>query len=145
MARHKEITQADKVLFDFARTGRGKKTYNSVCRSLGALTRENMVSRFKIGKTNDPFGRFKREYARLYAELLVVYRTRSRGAAADMEKRLIDQNWEYRRCDNWASGGGGHVGERGPYYVYVVIRYRRKRRPQPSITSWRRCSDFCVH
>src|SRR5258708_2713232 len=117
MIQRPKVTQRDRVLFDFARTGQVGKIYRSVCRSLGALTRESSVSRFKIGKTNDPFGRYKREYADVYAELLIIYRTRSRSAAAEMETRLIDKNWDLTNCYNRQRGGGGHVGKCGPYYV----------------------------
>jgi len=128
VSQHSNITQADRITCDFQRTGRVDAVFSAVCRSLGlgALTRKTNVSRFKIGKTNDPFGRYKREYARDYAELVLLYRTASRRSAATMEKRLIEKNCELHQCKNWAGGGGGHVGKLGPYFVYVVIRFRRK-------------------
>jgi hypothetical protein len=81
------------------------------------------VSRFKIGITNDPWRRFNQAYARYYDEMIVLYKTASINNVSRVEAFLVNHNWEV--TDNAIAGGGGHIGE-SPYFLYVVLRHRRR-------------------
>ncbi len=98
-------------------TGHLQKLLSVIVKRLSALTRKNKVQRFKIGITNNPRRRYLRKYARIYDEMLVLYRTTSINYVSQLEDELIKHNWEH--TDNKISGGGGDYGE-PPYYLYVV-------------------------
>jgi hypothetical protein len=108
------------VLFDLT-TGRPADVASSLRRRVSAYTRDDRVSRFKIGITNNPDGRFSNGYARDYDEMVVLYRSSSIDSVSQVECDLIEHNAEITR--NRIAGGGGDYGH-PPYYLYLVVRYR---------------------
>ncbi len=74
----------------------------------------------KIGITNNPERR-KKEYAksRNWDKMVVLYSTTSLKYIREIERELIEYNWDY--VHNLISGGGGDYSQ-PPYYLYVVIR-----------------------
>ena len=80
--------------------------------------------RFKIGITNNPLGRFSNGYARDYDQMIVVYQSASLDSVSQVECDLIEHNGDITR--NRITGGGGDYGE-PPYYLYLVVRYKRRR------------------
>lgn len=87
---------------------------------IGALTRDYLVSNFKIGITGDPERR-AHEYGEFYGEMVVLYETRSEAHVRDSERDLTSLYEGY--CDNSITGGGGTLGG-PPYYLYLVRRHR---------------------
>lgn len=108
------------VHFDLT-TGRPADVESTLRRRVSAYTREDRVSRFKIGITNSPYGRFSNGYARDYDEMIVLYRSSSLDSVSQVECDLIEHNAEITR--NRIAGGGGDYGE-PPYYLYLVIRHK---------------------
>lgn len=105
-------------------TGRPPNIVSCVSRVISACTREDRVRRFKVGITNNPEIRFQRAYSKLYDKMIVVYRSSSLSNVSDLECDLIEHNREL--ADNMIGGGGGNYGD-PPYFMYVVIKYRRVR------------------
>lgn len=110
----------DVVHFDLT-TGRPADVGSTLRRRVSAFTREDRVSRFKIGITNNPYARFSNGYSHDYDEMIVLYRSSSLDSVSQVECDLIAHNEEITR--NRIAGGGGDYGE-PPYYLYLVIRYR---------------------
>ena len=110
----------DVVHFDLT-MGRPADVATMLRRRVSAYTREDWVSRFKIGITNNPYGRFSNGYAREYDEMIVLYRSSSLDSVSQVECDLIEHNGEITR--NRIAGGGGNYGE-PPYYLYLVARYK---------------------
>jgi hypothetical protein len=100
-------------------TGRPSEVVSGVLRSISAYTRRDRVRGFKIGITNDPERRFREGYAHAYHKMAVVYQSASIDNISELERLLIEHNYEL--CDNIISGGGGNYGD-PPYYLYVVVR-----------------------
>ena len=109
---------SDRVIYNYF-TGWPSEVVSDVLRSISAYTRRDRVRGFKIGITSDPERRFQEEYAHAYRNMAVVYQSSSVANVADMERLLIDHNWEL--ADNIISGGGGNYGD-PPYYLYVAMR-----------------------
>jgi hypothetical protein len=110
----------DVVHFDVT-TGRPAEVASTLRRRVSAYTREDRVSRFKIGITNNPRGRFSNGYARDYHEMIVLYRSASLDSVSQVERDLIEHNAEITR--NRIAGGGGDYGG-APYYLYLVVRHK---------------------
>lgn len=108
----------DRVEYNFL-TGRPADVVTRILRSISAYTRRDRTRGFKIGITNDPERRFREGYAHAYHKMAVVYQSMSIGNVKELERLLVDHNWEL--CDNIVSGGGGTVSE-PPYYLYVAVR-----------------------
>jgi len=92
----------------------------SLIRSVGQYTR--YFERIKIGITNNPerrLGEHRRSRAG-WNKMVVKYRTTSVTFINQMERVLIDHHWDY--IQNEARGGGGPDGK-GPYYLYVLLKY----------------------
>lgn len=94
-------------------------------RKLGQISRHQGFHQ-KVGITNSPENRWKQAYAgQGWQSMIVIYKSRSHSHVADIERRLIDW-FEYSSINrfyyNQCGGGGGRIGEFGPYYVYVVNR-----------------------
>lgn len=101
-------------------TGRPSNIYSRLIRVVSSLTRTSLVRRFKIGITNNPRRRW-RKYENFYDDMVVVYGTTSVTHVFSLECSLIDHNFDV--CENIRTGGGGRVGD-GPYYLYVVRKFR---------------------
>ena len=108
----------DRVVYNFF-TGHPQDVVSDVLRSISAYTRADRVTAFKIGITNNPERRFKEAYDHYYSKMAVVYRSKSINNVAQLERELINHNWEL--TDNIISGGGGREGK-PPYFMYVVMR-----------------------
>ena len=115
--------ESDRVVYSYF-TGRPKDIVSDVLRVISAYTRGDRVRYFKIGITNNPKSRFQQGYAKLYDKMIVVYRSTSLDNVSDLERELIEHNREL--ADNMIAGGGGNYGD-PPYWMYVVIQYRRNR------------------
>ena len=113
----------DVVHFDLM-TGRPSEIASALRRRVSAYTREDRVARFNIGITNAPHGRFSNGYARDYDEMIVLYKSSSLDSVSRAECDLIEHNAEITR--NRIAGGGGNYGET-PYYLYLVLRHKRRR------------------
>ena len=76
---------------------------------------------FKIGITNWPERRASqyRSNGSVFGEMIVLYETRIRRNAAELEARLINHNWDRYKLGNERGGGGGRHGE-GWYFLYVA-------------------------
>lgn len=99
-------------------TGRPDRILSTLLRRVSAYTRQTKVSKFKIGITCSPDRRWVEGYRHEYERMIVVYRTTSDKHVRQMERLLVDHNWE---CgDNVYRGGGGPSGV-GPYYLYIVV------------------------
>lgn len=109
----------DVVYFDLT-TGRPGDVASTLRRRVSAYTREDRVSRFKIGITNNPHGRFSNGYVRDYDQMIVLYESSSLDSVSQVECDLIEHNAAITR--NRITGGGGDYGE-PPYYLYLVVRY----------------------
>ena len=89
-------------------------------RRIGALVRR--ADSFKIGITNWPERRanqHENHYGSEFSEMIVLYQTRTRRNAADLEAKLIDYNWYHYKLRNERGGGGGRYGE-GWYFLYLM-------------------------
>lgn len=104
-------------------TGRPQAVVSTVLRKISAYTRESNVRWFKIGITNNPERRFQKHKTN-YDRMVVIYRTISLDSVCELECELIEHNREL--ADNMIGGGGGKAGK-PPYYLYVVIKYLKKR------------------
>lgn len=104
-------------------TGAPGRVLSRLLRKLSAYTREDCVKNFKIGITNYPERRFSQAYARYYDEMIVLYQTTSIDFVSQIEALLVEHNWEI--TDNTIAGGGGNIGV-PPYFLYVVLRQRRR-------------------
>lgn len=102
-------------------TGRPSEVVGPLRRRLSGYTRQDRVRRFKIGITNDPRTRFFKGYANDYDEMIVLYESPSINSVSQVERELIDHNFDFAR--NRIAGGGGNYGQ-PPYYLYVVLRAR---------------------
>ena len=102
-------------------TGGRQYIVSHVLKVISANTREDRVRWFKIGITNNPESRF-RHYAKDYDKMIVVYRSSSLNNVSELERELIEHNREI--ADNVIGGGGGNYGS-PPYFLYVVIKYRK--------------------
>jgi len=108
----------DTVHFDFS-TGRPSEIAAVLRRRVSAYTRDGVVSKFKIGITNNPRARFSKGYSTDYDEMIVLYKSKSLDSVSQVECDLIDHNKEITK--NRIAGGGGNYGE-PPYYLYIVLR-----------------------
>lgn len=90
-------------------------------RRVSAYTREDVVSRFKIGITNNPQARFSKGYSAKYDEMIVLYRSSSLDFVSQVECDLIKHNEELAK--NRVGGGGGNYGD-PPYYLYIVLKQK---------------------
>jgi hypothetical protein len=108
----------ERVVYNFV-TGRPQEVVSDVLRSISAYTRSDRVRGFKIGITSDPERRFREAYDHAYHKMAVVYRSSSVANVAELERLLIEHNWEL--ADNIIAGGGGNYSD-PPYYLYVVMR-----------------------
>lgn len=89
-------------------------------RSISQYTRH--YSKVKIGITNSPERR-KREHHKTNHEwdmLVVKYRTSSNNFINKMEALCIEYQKEY--VINQRNGGGGPNSEKGPYYLYLLLK-----------------------
>jgi hypothetical protein len=112
------LMSQDEVHFDFS-TGRPSAVATILRRRMSAYTREGVVSRFKIGITNNPRARFSNGYSGDYDEMIVLYKSKSLDSVSRVEYDLIDHNKEITK--NRIAGGGGNYGD-PPYYLYIVLR-----------------------
>ena len=83
--------------------------------------KRNFRRNFKIGITNDPERRANEYDSRdggRYHQMVVLYQTGGRQRIRDMEAMLVRKHLQ--GSDNEQGGGGGLVGRRGPYYLYIV-------------------------
>lgn len=103
-------------------TGRPQDIISSVLRSISANTRKDRVRYFKIGITNGPERRFRQAYVTNYDKMLVIYRSTSLKFVSELECELIEHNKDL--ADNIIGGGGGNYGD-PPYFMYVVIKYKK--------------------
>lgn len=101
--------------------GRPQEVLSSLRRRISSFTRHGSVRKFKLGITNNPERRYRQAYARAYDEMLVLYRSSSIACVSELESELIHHNWDF--CDNLVAGGGGGIGRKSPYFLYVVIKY----------------------
>jgi hypothetical protein len=118
MTELEENMRDERVIYNFL-TGHPQDIVSDVLRSISAYTREDRVTAFKIGITNNPERRFKEAYDHYYSKMAVVYRSTSINNVAQLEHELIEHNREL--ADNIISGGGGREG-RPPHFMYVVMR-----------------------
>lgn len=105
----------ERVIFS-PETGWPQAVVTSVSRRISAYTRSDRVNGFKIGITNNPERRFRDGYAHAYPKMAVVYQSSSLENVSELERLLIEHNYEL--ADNIISGGGGNYGD-PPYYLYV--------------------------
>lgn len=108
----------ERVIYNYF-TGHPQNVVSDVLRSISAYTREDRVTAFKIGITNNPERRFKEAYDHYYSKMAVVYKSTSINNVAELERELIKHNKGL--ADNINAGGGGREG-RPPYFMYVVMR-----------------------
>lgn len=108
----------DTVHFDL-RIGRPSEVAAILRRTVSAYTREGVVSRFKIGITNNPRARFSNGYSTDYDEMIVLYKSTSLDSVSKVECDLIDHNKEITKN---RIAGGGNYGD-PPYYLYIVLRH----------------------
>ena len=97
----------------------------NINRRLGGFKKRS--SAFKIGITNCPKKRieqYENDYPKHFGEMIVLYKTSSLKNVRELEKQLIEENWDDERLFNLIGGGGGKAGE-GPYYLYIVRRRRK--------------------
>lgn len=113
--------RSDAVHLDFI-TGRPSAVASILRRRVSAYTREGVVSRFKIGITNNPRARFSHGYSADYDEMIVLYKSPSLDSVSDVEHDIIEHNEEI--TENRIAGGGGNYGE-PPYYLYIVLRNKQ--------------------
>lgn len=111
----------ERVVYSYF-TGRPQDIVSNVLRVISAYTRKDRVRWFKIGITNNPESRFQHGYAKSYDKMIVLYRSSSLSNVSDLERELIEHNREL--ADNMIGGGGGNYGN-PPYFMYVVIKYRK--------------------
>jgi hypothetical protein len=113
------------VYYDYD-TGRPGSVLSNVRRRISSFTRFGKVRKFKIGITNSPERRWRQCYESVYDEMLVVYQSSSIYCVSELEYELVNHNWFH--CDNIIAGGGGGIGRTPPYFLYVVVKYRRDTR-----------------
>ena len=101
-------------------TGRHSEVAVILRRRVSAYTRKGVVSRFKIGITNNPLARFSNGYSTDYDAMIVLYKSKSLDSVSKVECDLIDHNKEITK--NRIAGGGGNYGD-PPYYLYIVLRH----------------------
>ena len=87
---------------------------------VSAFVRPDRAYRFKVGITTNPFLR-ARQHQRYYNEMIVVYQTSSDKFVRRLERFLTDYFKD--RSDNERAGGGGRSAD-GPYYLYVLVRWK---------------------
>ena len=58
-----------------------------------------------------------------YDKMFVVYESTSINSVSRLEDELVEHNRDL--ADNIIAGGGGGIGN-PPYYLYVVVKYRRR-------------------
>ncbi len=58
-----------------------------------------------------------------YDKMFVVYESTSINSVSRLEDELVEHNRDL--ADNLIAGGGGGIGN-PPYYLYVVVKYRRR-------------------
>jgi hypothetical protein len=109
----------DAVHFDVS-TGRPSAVATILRRRVSAYTREGVVSRFKIGITNNPRARFSNGYSADYDEMIVLYKSWSLDSVSKVELDILEHNEEI--TENRIAGGGGNYGN-PPYYLYIVLRH----------------------
>lgn len=109
------------VIWKHLVSGHPSAVVDEIIRLVSGLTRGDSFSRFKIGRTSDPEGRFAKKDYNIYDEMVVVYRTDSVDNVDLMEALLVEHNEEW--ADNEVAGGGGPLGD-APYFVYVVRKLR---------------------
>lgn len=75
----------------------------------------------KIGITCNPERRLSEHYRSKHEwdQMVIKYKTTSVKYINQIEKLLIDSNWNY--VTNERGGGGGPNGE-PPYYLYVLLK-----------------------
>lgn len=100
-------------------TGNFENSSTFLRRSISQYTTWNKV---KIGITNNPDGRW-RQHSKSdegWARMIVKYRTNSLQLIKEMERQLIEYQWEF--IENQVGGGGGNLGATGPYYLYILLK-----------------------
>jgi hypothetical protein len=104
-------------LFDETMTGHPSAILSTMLRRVSGYTRDCY---FKIGITCDPEGRWQ-AHKSSYDQMVLVYESSSIDCVRQLERELTEHNQEF--ADNVISGGGGNIGKRGPYYLYVLLRH----------------------
>ncbi len=100
-------------------TGNFSDVKRFLIRSISQYTRYH--NNVKIGITCAP-NRRKSQHKKgdsNWSKMVVKYQTSSVNYINEMEKILIEYNWEF--IENEAKGGGGRNGN-PPYYLYVLLR-----------------------
>jgi hypothetical protein len=97
-------------------TGHPTAIASTMRRRVSAYTRD---CSFKIGITCNPDARWQ-AHKHAYDQMVVVCESSSIDCVSQLERELTDHNQDF--ADNVISGGGGHIGKRGPYYLYVLLR-----------------------
>jgi hypothetical protein len=97
-------------------TGHPSAIVSTMRRRISAYTRN---CDFKIGITCNPERRWQ-AHKDHWDQMLVVYQSSSIDCVSQLECELIEHNEEF--AENVISGGGGHIGQRGPYYLYILLR-----------------------
>ncbi len=92
-----------------------KNVRSKIGSSIVYYSKEHKV---KVGITSKP----KRRAAKYtiesdYDDMIVLFKTSSEQTIRELEKFLVEKNWEL--VDNEIGGGGGPLGN-GPYYLYIV-------------------------
>lgn len=108
---------------DYSR--QGWPTNLMLTRCVSGFTRDGRAKRFKIGLTNNPPARAGQYSASgcPYSRMVVIYKTRSRRNAGEVERLLIELYREH--ADNLRKGGAGRYPKTAWKYVYLVLGYKR--------------------
>jgi hypothetical protein len=115
--------EEEQLVYDYL-TGSPRDLVSGISRKISAYSRSDRVRWFKIGITNNPEVRFWRAHIKYYDKMIVVYRSQSINSVSELEDLLVEHNRDL--ADNLISGGGGNYGE-PPYFLYVVLKYLKKR------------------
>lgn len=95
---------------------------DSLLKRIGAYTREDRVSQWKVGISAYPERRAE-QHDRSgvgYDEMVVIYVTRSIANARVVERWVTEEFDGY--LDNERQGGGGLVAEAEAHFVYLLLR-----------------------
>ena len=100
-------------------TGSLNQVLETLTRSIGQYIRH--YRKVKIGITSNPAKRaYQHNRSKMKWDFMVVkYETSSTNFIKQLERILIDHNWEY--IQNEIGGGGGSLGP-GKKYLYVLLK-----------------------
>ncbi len=103
-------------------TESGWPSRDTLRKRISAYTREDRVSRWKVGISAYPERRAQQHdrSGAFYDEMVVIYVTRSIDHARKVERWVTEDYEGYH--DNEYQGGGGMVAAADVHYVYLLLR-----------------------